>query len=79
VPQFADVTKECGLGDVVPTRCPHVEIQDFDNDGRPDIYLSAAWLDEDGSVTPLIYRNTGAKKTGIPQFAPPRPIGEPMV
>src|SRR5262249_11800732 len=78
VPQFKDVTQEAGLGAVVPVRCPHVEIQDFDNDGRPDIYVSAAWLDADGKVTPLIYRNLGVKD-GIPRFAPPRPIGPGMV
>lgn len=77
IPQFRDVTKEVGLGDPVPVRCPHVEVQDFDNDGRPDIYLSAAWL-EDGKVTPLIYRNLGVKD-GLPRFAPPRPIKAPMV
>lgn len=73
IPQFRDVTKEVGLGDTVPAKCPHVEVQDFDNDGWPDIYMSAAWL-EDGKVTPLIYRNTGHGR-----FAPPRPIKEPMV
>ena len=61
VPRFRDVTKEVGLGDIVPVRCPHVEIQDFDNDGWPDIYISAAWLDDDGKVTPLIYRNQGVE------------------
>src|SRR5262245_15261930 len=55
IPQFRDVTKEAGLGDIVPVKCPHVEIQDFDNDGRPDIFTSAAWLDENGNITPLIY------------------------
>lgn len=78
VPQFRDVTKDAGFGDIVPTKCPHVEIQDFDNDGWPDIYVSAAWLDDKGNVTPLIYRHRGLKK-GIPTFTPPRPIQGPMV
>ncbi|MCC6421080.1 MAG: CRTAC1 family protein [Gemmataceae bacterium] len=78
VPQFRDVTKEVGLGDVVPVRCPHVEIQDFDNDGWPDIYMSAAWLDADGKVTPLVYRSQGVRD-GLPRFVAPRPIKEPMV
>jgi hypothetical protein len=77
VPQFRDVTQEAGLGDVVPVRCPHVEIQDFDNDGWPDIYISAAWLDGD-KVTPLIYRGLGIRD-GVPRFVPPRPIKAPMV
>ena len=65
------------LADVVPVRCPHVEIQDFDNDGWPDIYVSAAWLD-DGKVTPLIYHHDGVRD-GVPRFSPPRPIAMPMV
>ena len=77
VPQFREITREAGLSDLVPARCPHVEIQDFDNDGWPDIYLSAAWL-EAGQVTPLIYRHTGLRD-GRPRFEPVRPIREPMV
>jgi len=37
LPQFREITREAGLADIVPARCPHVEIQDFDNDGWPDI------------------------------------------
>lgn len=73
VPRFRDVTKEVGLGDTVPVRCPHVEVQDFDNDGLPDIYTSAAWMDDKGNITPLIYRNLGIKD-GLPRFAPPFPL-----
>lgn len=71
--KFREVTKEAGLGDVVPTKCPHVEIQDFDNDGWPDIFISAAWMDGE-KVVPLIYRNLGGAK-----FEPTRPIKGPMV
>jgi hypothetical protein len=78
VPRFENVTARVGLGDVVPVRCAHVEIQDFDNDGCMDIYVSAAWLDDDGTLTPLVYRNTGLAD-GLPRFAPPRPIGAAMV
>lgn len=78
VPRFRDITRESGLADVVPVRCPHVEIQDFDNDGRADIFMTAAWLDENGKVTPLVYRNTGVRD-GVPRFIPPRPIEAPMV
>jgi len=76
MPQYREVTGECGLDDVIPAKCPHVEIQDFDNDGWPDIYFSAAWID-DKSVTPLIYRHVGLKD-GLPRFAPPRNIEAPM-
>ncbi len=78
IPRFRDVTKEVGLDDVVPARCPHVEIRDFDNDGWPDIFTTAAWLDEGGKVTPLVYRNLGARD-GLPRFVPPRPLGGEMV
>lgn len=78
VPSFRDVSKEVGLGEIVPVKCPHVEIQDFDNDGWPDIYISAAWRDDDGKVTPLVYRHTGLRD-GLPQFVPPRPIKGPMI
>jgi hypothetical protein len=74
VPRFRDVTAEVGLGDAVPVRCPHVEVQDFDNDGWPDIYLSAAYKDGD-AVTPLVYRHTGLRD-GLPRFVPPRPVSE---
>jgi hypothetical protein len=77
IPQFRDVTKEAGLAGIIPTKTPHCEIQDFDNDGWPDIYVSAAWM-ENGKVIPLIFRNTGAKD-GIPRFEAPRPTQAPMV
>ncbi len=76
IPQFRDVTKEVGLDEIVPVKCPHVEVQDFDNDGLPDIYTSAAWIDEKGNITPLIYRNLGIKD-GLPRFAPPQPFSPP--
>lgn len=77
VPSFKDITEEAGLGTIVPARCPHVEVQDFDNDGWPDIFVSAGWLDDD-TFTPLIYRNVGVRD-GIPRFVAPRPIQAPMV
>jgi len=78
VPQFRDVTAQVGMPDAVPQKCPHVEIQDFDNDGWPDIYFSAAWLDEQGNVTPLVFRNAGLTN-GLPRFTPPKKIAKPMV
>lgn len=77
VPRFREITREAGLGEIVPAKCPHVEIQDFDNDGWPDLYFSAAWLD-DGAITPLVLRHTGLRD-GIPRFEPPRPVSAPMV
>jgi len=77
LPWFRDRTKDVGLADIVPVRCPHVEVQDFDNDGQMDIYLSAGWLDKDGRFTPLIYRNIGSND-GLPRFVTPRGIEAPM-
>ncbi len=73
VPRFRDVTKDASLPDSVPEKSPHVEIQDFDNDGWPDLYFSTAWMEDDGSMEPLIYRNTGAGD-GIPKFKPTRKL-----
>jgi len=72
------VTDQTGLDAIVPVRCPHVEVQDFDNDGWPDIYLSAGWKDDAGNITPLIYRHLGLRD-GVPHFAAPRKVELPMV
>lgn len=78
VPRFRDVSAEAGLPAELATKSPHVEIQDFDNDGLPDLYFSSAWLDAEGNITPLVYRNQGLKD-GIPQFlGPESPQGEPV-
>lgn len=65
VPKFEDVTADAGLIPL-PLKGPHVEIQDFDNDGRPDIYTSIVTF-ADGQPHPVIFRNTG-NRDGIPQF-----------
>ena len=67
VPRFRDVTKDCGLPESVPEKSPHVEIQDFDNDGWPDLYFSTAWMNSERKVEPLIYRNAG-EEGGLPKF-----------
>ncbi len=69
VPVFRDVSAEVGLPAQLNTKSPHVEVQDFDNDGWPDLYFSAAWLNAQGAVTPLIFRNVGVEG-GIPRFQP---------
>ncbi len=76
--RYVDATREVGLGAPVPTKCPHVEIADMDNDGWMDVYVSAVFLEGRGTrdegrgnkVVPLIYRNLGAKD-GISRFAAP--------
>lgn len=75
VPHFRDATREVGLPESVPQKSPHVEVQDFDNDGWPDLYFSTGRMNADGSVVPLVYRNLGAQD-GVPRFAPPREFKE---
>jgi hypothetical protein len=65
VPSFEDVTDKAGLKPL-PMKAPHVEIQDFDNDGWPDIYTSIVKF-ADGKPHPVIFRNLGVKD-GLPQF-----------
>lgn len=62
VPRFEDVTEPVGLTPL-PLKGPHVEIQDFDNDGFPDIYTSIVMFAE-GRPHPVIFRNTGAAARG---------------
>jgi hypothetical protein len=65
VPTFEDVTEAAGLKPLA-MKAPHLEIQDFDNDGWPDIYVSIVKF-AGGKPYPVIYRNLGIKD-GIPRF-----------
>jgi hypothetical protein len=47
-------------------KAPHVEIQDFDNDGWPDISASTVKF-ADGKPYPIIFRHQGVKD-GLPRF-----------
>jgi hypothetical protein len=64
-PVFENVTAAAGLIPL-PLKAPHVEIQDFDNDGWPDIYASMVKF-ADGKPYPLIFRHQGIKD-GMPVF-----------
>lgn len=66
---FADVTEESGLIPL-PTKAPHVELNDFDNDGLVDLLASAS-----AGAGPAIFLNTGIED-GVPVFAVPEGIGE---
>ncbi|MEX0820312.1 MAG: CRTAC1 family protein [Pirellulaceae bacterium] len=66
MPAFEDVTARAGLKPL-PMKSPHVEVQDFDNDGWPDIYTSIVKFAADGSPHPVIFRNLGAQD-GLPQL-----------
>jgi hypothetical protein len=65
VPTFEDITEAAGLAPLA-MKAPHVEVQDFDNDGWPDISVSVVKF-SDGKPCPVIYRNLGVKD-GIPRF-----------
>jgi hypothetical protein len=77
VPQFKDISKEAGLGFVLPARHSSgrrlrfdlAEIQDFDNDGFPDILVGAVY-EEGSKLQPFVCRNQGVKD-GVPRFTVP--------
>jgi len=58
-PKFKDVTAAVGLVPL-PLKAPHVEIQDFDNDGRADIYTSIVKF-AGSKPHPVIFRNEGPR------------------
>ncbi len=64
-PAFEDVTEKAGI---VPLtlKCPHVEVQDFDNDGWPDIYFSVVKF-AGGKTYPVIFKNLGIRD-GLARF-----------
>src|SRR5262249_3068796 len=64
-PTFQDVTEAAGLKPLA-MKAPHVEIQDFDNDGWPDIFVSIVKF-KDGKPCPVIFKNLGVKNA-IPRF-----------
>ncbi len=66
VPKFKDVTEQAGLMPLA-MKAPHVEIQDFDNDGWPDIYTSIVKFAGDRPC-PVIFRNQGIV-AGVPRFS----------
>jgi len=64
-PMFEDVTEKSGLVPL-PLKAPHVEIQDIDNDGLPDILTSLVKF-ASGRPYPIIFKNLGVKD-GLPRF-----------
>jgi enediyne biosynthesis protein E4 len=71
-PRFEDITEAAGLV-ALPTKAPHVEIADFDNDGWPDIVTTASAAD---GARPAIFRHLGLEG-GIPHFEAPVGLGDP--
>ena len=72
-PTFEDVTEEAGLVGL-PTKAPHVEIADVDNDGWPDIVTTAS---ADDGTRPAVFRHEGLID-GVPRFAAPAGLGAPQ-
>lgn len=68
-----DVTERAGLIGL-PTKAPHVEFVDLDNDGLVDILTSASAAD---GTLPAVFRNTGLVD-GIPLFEAPAGLGSPQ-
>jgi hypothetical protein len=66
VPTFEDVTEKAGIV-ALGLKSPHVEFQDFDNDGWPDLYVSTVKF-KNGKPYPVIFRHQGVIKDGIPRF-----------
>ncbi len=64
VPVFEDVTA-AGLTPL-GMKAPHVELQDLDNDGWPDLYASVVKFAA-GRPYPVIFRHQGVKD-GLPRF-----------
>ncbi|MFV2000832.1 MAG: FG-GAP repeat domain-containing protein [Acidimicrobiia bacterium] len=69
-PSFEDVTVDAGLTGI-PTKAPHVELADFDNDGWLDVLTSAS---AENGTAPAIFYNTGLVD-GIPVFTEPEGMG----
>lgn len=63
--RFEEVTKAAGLPPL-PLKAPHVEMQDFDNDGRVDLFTSQVRFVGD-TPHPLVFKNV-TKKAGEPRF-----------
>ncbi len=72
-PRFEDVTEASGLPGL-PTKAPHVEINDFDNDGWPDILTTASALD---GTRPTVFRHAGLDGD-VPRFVTPSGLGNPQ-
>ncbi len=68
---FEEITEAAGLVSL-PTKAPHVEIVDMDNDGWPDIVTSASSAQ---GTRPAVFRGLGIQD-GVPRFDPPSGLGD---
>jgi enediyne biosynthesis protein E4 len=67
---FEDVTEQAGLIGL-PTKAPHVQLEDLDNDGWLDIITTASAGD---GTLPAVFHGTGLED-GIPRFEAPEGLG----
>ena len=65
---YRDVTDQTGLPGI-PTKAPHVEIADMDNDGWPDLVTTAS-----AGQDPAVFFHRGLE-AGIPLFSSPDALG----
>src|SRR5215217_121846 len=69
-PVFEDVTPQAGLPSVA-SRSADVNINDYDNDGWPDLAAGVAV----SSTRPAVFRNLGLSN-GVPRYAVPAGVGQ---
>lgn len=75
--KWQDITTVSGLK-ALNVKQPHVEIQDFNNDGLMDIWSGAAMKQTaTKQLMPYIQYNTGIDANGIPHFAPDPSLDAP--
>lgn len=72
-PKWDDVTQKAGVPGFA-TKSPQVEIEDFDNDGLPDVLVTAS---ADDGHTPVILRNNGIQDD-TPTFTASDGLGNPQ-
>ncbi|MGI8518647.1 MAG: CRTAC1 family protein [Acidimicrobiia bacterium] len=70
-PSFTDITEEAGMPGL-PTKAPHIEILDIDNDGWPDILSTAS-----AGEQPALFMHQGLTN-GLPHFTTPEGLGPPQ-
>jgi hypothetical protein len=71
--EFEEAGETSGLIPL-PTKAPHVEIVDFDNDGWPDVLTTAS---AESGTRPAVFRGLGLDD-GMPRFEPPEGLGDPQ-
>lgn len=74
---WKDITEAAGLT-ALCIKQPHVEIQDFNNDGKMDIWNGAIMkAKQGGQMMPYVQYNQGLAAAGVPKFLPPPGLSDP--